>query len=64
MKITKAMGRACLDELMDGRERQAATAAISELKGESWGLSDNELYLALAMCAAIAGVSPESVESK
>ena len=58
MKITKAMGRACMDELKDGRERTLATFAVDELAGGGWGLSHDELQTALAMCAAIAGVKP------
>lgn len=60
MKITKAMGEACLRELEDGVTRSKVTDALDELAGEPyWGYpSGDELATALAMCAAIAGVKP------
>lgn len=62
MKITKAMGRACLRELETGEYEQEATQAIHELSGgggSQYPTKRVELLL-LAMCAAIAGVRPES----
>ena len=65
MKITKAMGRACLRELEHGFVEPEATAALNEmcprhksgLVGWTEFNRDDELF-ALAMCAAIAGVKP------
>lgn len=64
MKITKAMGRACLRELESGFCEALAVAACCEM-GASCGECANELprdpewdATALAMCAAIAGVKP------
>lgn len=67
MKITKAMGRACLEDAeraLELRARFGANAswkALDELTGmwahcEMWTV--DEFAIALAMCAAIAGVKP------
>lgn len=70
MKITKAMGRACLMDAERIASREAHTGyifssyavgdAITEL---GWSVADpsmhqSEVLTALCMCAAVAGVKP------
>ena len=66
MKITKAMGLACLDELLDEDVKSGATQAVDEFIGTNSGtwplMEPGQFNLILAMCAAIAGVKPEDVE--
>lgn len=73
MKITKAMGKACLRELESGMPDVANDAALMQLgwtgaRGWKTGFSDyepiyrGEVQTALAMCAAIAGVKPEDMK--